>query len=78
MADPFLSTTNGASPKQVSITFLSYIQLQVLMNALACTRGQVHNVILVPGYIKATQCKKNERNKKYKTFSLRKLVVYRI
>ena len=26
------------------------------MNALAFTRGQVHNVILVPGYIKATQC----------------------
>ena len=29
-----------------------YIQVQVLMNALACTRGLVHNVILVPGYIK--------------------------
>ena len=40
-----------------------YIQVQVLMNALACTRGQVHNVILVPGYIKATQCKKKEGNK---------------
>ena len=53
-------------PKQVSITFLSYkmyIQVEVLMNALACTRGQVHNVILVPGYIKATECKKNEGNK---------------
>ena len=32
-----------------------YIQVQVLMNALACTRGQVHNVTLLPGYIKATQ-----------------------
>ena len=64
MADPFLSTTNGPSPKQVSITFLSYIQVQVLMNALACTRGQVHNVIywyLV--ILRQPNVKKNEGNK---------------
>ena len=30
------------------------------MNALALTRGLVHNVILVPGYIKATPCKKKQ------------------
>ena len=46
MTNPFLSTTNGPSPKQVSITFLCYINVQVLMNAFACTRGQVLNVTL--------------------------------
>ena len=70
MTDPFLSTTNGPSPKQVSITFLRYINVQVLMNAFACTRGQVHNVILVPGYIKATQCKKKMKETRYKKHSL--------
>ena len=29
MADPFLSTTNGPSPKQVLITFLSYINVHI-------------------------------------------------
>ena len=43
-----------------------HTQVQVLMNALACTRGQVHNVILVPGYIKATQCKKKMKETRYK------------
>ena len=66
MTDPFLSTTNGASPKQVFITFLSYINVHTSTGSDECTclyRGPVHNVILVPGYIKATQCKKNEGNK---------------
>ena len=51
-----------------------YIQVQVLMNALACTQGQVHNVILVPGYIKATQCKKKLREQDIKNILSEKVV----
>ena len=37
MTDPFLSTTNGPSPKQVSITFLSYINVHTSTGSDECT-----------------------------------------
>ena len=37
MTDPFLSTTNGSSPKQVYITFLSYINVHTGTGSDECT-----------------------------------------
>ena len=81
MADPFLSITNGPSPKQVSITFLSYINVHTSIGSDECTCGrcgscgQVQNVTLVHVCIylvilRQPNIKKKMKGTRYKKHSL--------